>query len=303
MNRQKAMLLFGGGGGDTVRFIVFSDAHVIAEAADDTSYPSLVSPPMIYYTARKKMQIVASNINLINPDAVLFLGDTINYQDFEESFDMFMEYWNNIDPSIKKSISAGNHDYAYDASYDPVQYEMPLEDYTAYKLGYGDRTLTAGSKFNESFSVSNGNTSVRFINFDTNFNSEGQHSSVNTGYIPSAEINWIKSELLTCEDNVAFLFSHKGAMLGATSYLNETDRTAFENMLVEVSQAKPSLKLYYLYGHSHAPNLVQGYTKTGHFEAYNFSALVDYMSSQYYVFTVNRKGIVSIETLWANYNS
>jgi len=302
MNIGKRLLLLNNSGGDTIKFILLSDAHVIAEAADDPSYPNLTSPPMYFYTARKKLEIVKNKINEIEPDAVLFLGDAINYQGYEDSFDMFMQYWNAIDPNIPKSISAGNHDYAYNADYDTESHGMSLEEYTAYKLGYGDRTTIAGSKFNESFSVNSGSLSVRFINFDTNWDSNYRHSS-SGGYIPSDEIAWIRSVLASSTDDVVFLYSHRGASKGATSYLNATDREAFENMLVSVSQENPKPKIIYLYGHSHTPQLWQGYTNIGNFETYNCSALVDNASSQYYVFTVNKNGVVSIETLWANYNA
>lgn len=301
MNRRGKRLLFSGRGSETIRFVLFSDLHMIAEAADDPTYPSLSSPPMIYYTARKKLQILVNSVNNLMPDAVIFLGDAINYQDYENSFDMFMDYWSSIDSDIKKSISAGNHDYAYNADYDAETHGMSLENYTAYKLGYGDRTPVAGSKFNESFSVSGSSLSVRFINFDTNFTSNGEHSSTGTGYIPSDEISWMQSELMACNDNVAFIYSHKGASKSATSYLNDADRIALENMLGTVSQAKPGLKIYYLYGHSHIASIAHGYTPNGKFETYNCSALVDNLSSPYYMISVDRKGIRAIEALTASY--
>ena len=274
----------------TITFVVVSDSHLNSVAADDDSFPNLDSPPMFFYTARKKIEIVKNAVNNLKPDLVIHLGDTIHGPNSEDSFDMFMQYWSAINPNVKTSITAGNHDYYIDD-----ELGTSLHEYVADKLGYGNRQLTAGSKFNESYSISRGEFSVRFVNFDTNFDSNGQHS-INGGFIPNDEISWISSELLACEDDVAIVYTHRGGI-----YLNETDKNKFESMLASVALQKPLMKIIFMYGHTHVSLLTEGITKIGYFPTYNSSALVDNIMSEYYVFRVNKNGIKSVQTFLAKY--
>ena len=275
------------------KLTVFSDSHINTEAVDDETYPNLSSPPMYYYTARKKVEDVVGYVNENKPNVLLCLGDVIDGENWDSSFDMFMSYWDTVDISIKKAISAGNHDYYYKIPDDPVH------EYVAGKLGYGERAYVAGSKMQESFavyhSIHDRSFGVRFINLDTNITAEGTFNGVGS-YISTEVLNWIENELLNCPENLAFIFSHKGR-----NFLEEQSRIGLETTIANVLNGRPEMKIYRLYGHTHRPSIWKYNSDIGGFPIYNVSALVDNLESEFYTLYISEAGVHSIETHWAKY--
>lgn len=276
---------------ETMKVSVISDSHLNAIAADDESYPNLEGPPMFFYTARKKLADYVDFINDQKPDVSLHLGDVItgNGDGYVDSFSMFNSIWNTIDSEIKTSISAGNHDYPWlgDRS---LSHEI-----VAQSLGYGDNPMVAGSKMNESFTVTKGNVGVKFINFETNIYTNGVFNSVG-GYISTEMIDWIVGEVNNSQDNIIMLYCHK-----AKGYLEEQSRIALETALSQALTNKPQIKLYWLYGHSHVWQITEMTTDIGDIPMYNISAIVDNIASEFYTFNISEDGIESIDIHWASW--
>ena len=90
---------------------IVSDLHLNSAAVDDESFPNFSSPPMYFYTARKKLEQYVEHVNQQHPDVIINLGDIIDGINYRSSFDLFRQYWDMIDTNIKKSITEANHDY------------------------------------------------------------------------------------------------------------------------------------------------------------------------------------------------
>src|SRR5690554_4363700 len=114
---------------DLFRLSLVSDVHYNSEAVGNPSFPSLPNPPMFFYTAAQKMQKYVDFVNEQKPEIAICLGDCIDGENWEDSFNGFMGYWNNIDGQIPTLIAAGNHDY-----YSGIP--SPRHDYVSGKLGY-----------------------------------------------------------------------------------------------------------------------------------------------------------------------
>jgi len=270
-------------------FTVLSDTQWNSAAIDNVDFPNL-NNSVYYYTVQKKLKQVIEYTNQRKPDALLHLGDVTDGANYDASFDMFMADWNRIDPSVKKSLVTGNHDYfAVDMGYEDA-------DYVASKLGYGNNTLIAGSKFNDSFSVtSQSGLSARFIGFDSNLKIDGIPDAANPGWIQEYVSDWIKSELLACEEKIAVIYSHHNTATYADGY------AYFESALQDVRASRPDLKMYVMFGHTHVVNLTQTMAIGSKAPIINIPSLSYQLSGKYFTFTFNESGLKSIETFYATY--
>lgn len=275
------------------KFTFFSDTHIDVDAIDNESYPNLSSPPMYYYTIGKKLDDLIKHVNLHKPSLLIHLGDVINNANPTESFDYFMGRWQEIDSSIKTSITAGNHDYEQATN---NELGLSNHEYVATKLGYSDKPYVAGSKMSDSFSIYHSDEfGVRFISIDSNMTELGGFSS-SGGYLSNELLSWVETELLNNPEKIAFIYSHKGR-----DYLHEQSRINLETMIANVLIQRPDMKIYRIYGHTHRPALFEYTSEIGGFPIYNCSALVDNLESEFYTFYLSEAGIHSIETHWAKY--
>lgn len=268
---------------------IVSDLHINPVAVDDESFPNFSNPPMYFYTIGQKLEQYVNHVNQQQPDTIINLGDIIDGINYGSSFDLFRQYWDMIDPTIKKSISAGNHDYQR------ISGGYLSHDYVAEKLGYSNRPIIAGSKMNESFSVYKDDLGVRFINFDSNMTETGSFSSAGS-YLSDVLIAWIKTELLNSDEQIALLYSHRGM-----GFIEQQSWENLQTMLLEVSDIKPELKMYLFYGHSHVADIKEYRTPISNTPIYNITALVDNIESEFYTFNISENGIQSIDTHWAKY--
>ena len=107
-----------------------------------------------------------------------------------------MGKWNEI--TVPKELTVGNHDM--DGGKAAVA-NTELADL----LGYGDRPIIAGSKFNQSFYLENAYNKVKIISFDTNIDENG-HLPITIQPCKKPIRDWIKSEILNSETNNVLLF-------------------------------------------------------------------------------------------------
>lgn len=266
--------------------IVFgTDSHIKAPVDGKPDAEGAVGGTRFYYTAGQKMQKFVDDVNQIKPDLVFFGGDMIEELG-EGSEQLFMEKWNQIDPNIRKELTIGNHDLAW-------QPEL-ANTYIADVFGYGERQIIAGSKFNQSFTLSNGDNSVKIISVDTNINENGEHEVVTAQYLKEPVRNWVKSELMTSEQENVIILSH-GGMEDDKFHFNEADAIAFKEMIDDVLSERPTLKIYSFFGHNHNPNMGIRHRYDNPIISYSIPPIVDFDIGKYVVITFSEKDGISLE--------
>lgn len=273
---------------------IITDMHVILAANNDPEWPPIGRRQM--HTPLTKIQKFVDHTNSLEgleiPGAVLNLGDVINGDGddgYDASFDSFMDIWNNINPSIRKSITAGNHDYSNKIP--SMVGSLTKHEYVATKLGYGDRPPIANDKMNETFSVSHPVVNIRFIGFDTNQNASGDHV-INGGYLSEDVLSWMKSSVLDNPENIIVFYTHRYRPL-----MDEAECLKFENMLAELKLERPGLITYLFFGHSHPIHWQMNPTTVGDTSTYNFPAIVDNFTAYSVDVYFNENGIVQLKEL------
>lgn len=273
-----------------------SDMHVVAEADDDPSYPPLGN--RLLWTPMTKIRkfVAHSNTTLNPPNMVICLGDIINGDNdpgYDDSFDMYMREWNNLKPSIPKALTAGNHDYSM--TIPAIVDGLTKHEYVATKLGYGERPLTGGSKFNETFVVEHPTVNVRFLNFDTNKREDGSWSP-DGGFMHATQLDWIYNELITSAEDVIVMFTHRFRTL-----MPEPECLKIEQLVKNAMDLKPKLKISLFFGHSHIYESQERTPVIGRMRQFNIPAIVDNLTAKSTDIYIGKNGVVSFEDLRWSY--
>lgn len=248
-----------------------TDAHVVAEVDGKPNAEGAKAGNRYYYTASQKLQNFINDINAAKPDLVYFGGDSVDEWE-SESVNLFLSKWNQIDPMIRKELTIGNHDLAWT----PTLANSEI----AQSLGYGNKPIIAGSKFNQSFTLSNGYNSVKIISVDTNMNETGTHQVITAQTVKETVRNWVKSELLNSGVNDVLIFSH-GGMEDDMYHFNETDGLAFKEMITNVLAQRPLLKIYSIFGHNHNPVMTEYKRYDNPITSYSVPPIVDFETGKY----------------------
>ncbi len=184
------------------------------------------------------------------PDLVLGLGDfvgechTANWYTFLHGTDG-KEGWNDIQ-SVKE-LTIGNHELN-DGSYADV----------VAAIGYEQRPVVAGSRFNRSFPVIADSMAARILMVDTNIGAEG-HLSTDTGFLQPDALEWLEGEMRACPEEIVILCSHHGPQHWKTSRSGQTGPTLFDpkdaealaSIVRKVAAIRPRFRVYNLFGHVH----------------------------------------------------
>lgn len=256
-----------------------SDSHVKASVDGDPGAEGSQGATRKYYTAGQKLQNFVDDVNRINPDLVFFGGDMVNGTEIE-SKELFMSKWSQLDPIIRKELTIGNHDLPYLRTNDISD----IED----TFGYGERSKIAGSKFNQSFVLSNQTNSVKVIIVDTNIDEDGTHYNMTEQKLKKPVRDWVESELLNSEQNHVILLSHAGVE-DDYIHFNRDDAQAFKTMVENTLQQKPELKIYNIYGHRHQQSVYHDDRLGNMIESYSCPAIVDNEIGKYVEFTFSEE--------------
>lgn len=240
-------------GGETVKIAWITDTHIVASVDGKPGEFGAVSElpdnssvgKRYYYTAGDKLRNYVDKVNEIKPNLAIHTGDAID-REGQDSFDLFMSIWNGIDPQIKKEFIAGNHDFAGGFTYEEMKSDLGLVE------------ENAGSIFNKSYVINEGENFVRIITYDTNINDTGNHVNQTQGKVSSQIVNWVKSELLNSNEDIAILFAHHGIHSNNT-YFRQGDAIDFRNMVYDVLDEKPQMTIHNIFGHFHGNALLTTY--------------------------------------------
>lgn len=270
-----------------------SDSHVKHEVDGDESAEGAVAIGRYYYTAGQKLQNFVDDVNINRPDLVYVSGDMLEVW-HPNSADIFMDKWTQIDPSIKKELTLGNHDLAGA----PELANTTIAD----KFGYGNRPVVAGSKFNQSFYISNIDKSVKIISVDTNINDNGNHTVITAQLLKEPIRNWIKAELLNSTSEKVIICSH-GGMADNSAHFNADDQLAFKLMIDEVAGQRPELEMYSIFGHNHRTTISEYATLGENIKCYSMPPAVNGLIGKYAVVIIANDGLsFEIKDLTYPYN-
>ncbi|HZK26030.1 MAG TPA: metallophosphoesterase, partial [Thermoclostridium sp.] len=231
------------------RTLIVTDIHMKAFFdTEDGSETGAVNTPLnrYYYTSPDLMRQFVDKVNEIKPNLVLCLGDMC---DNPEWFDEWNVIWGGINPSIRKELIPGNHD---------------LDNLTFAELvtatGMDGKSVTAGSPFNQIIELGD---DVLYILTDTTFDTSDNHTS-NYQYMRmhTSTPAWIQNILETCIQTNIIIAGHSVPSLNAISSdkYNLAQATLLKNMVSGVVAARPELKIEWMCGHHHVPNIVRNST-------------------------------------------
>lgn len=253
-------------GSNPLKIFFAADAHIRADVDGNPNATGAIGGTRYFYTAGQKMQNFVDDVNKSYPDLVYFGGDMIEEWENVGSADLFMQKWNQINSGIRKELTVGNHDLAWSPSL--ANTDM------ATKYGYGSRPIVAGSKYNQSFVLTNGKNTLRIIAVDTNIDENGNHQVVTAQTLKQPIRDWLESELLNSPEKNIVIFSHAG-MEDDLYHFNETDAQAFKTMVDRVISQRPELKIYNIYGHRHQPDIVSDDRLGSSVKSYSIPAVVE----------------------------
>lgn len=262
-----------------LKIMFATDSHVKAPVDGNSEAIGAIGGTRFFYTAGQKLQKFVDDVNDKKPDLVFCGGDMIEELN-EGSEELFMTKWNQINSSIRKELTVGNHDLAWSPEL--------TNTYIADAFGYGDRPIIAGSKFNQSFILSNGDNALKIISIDTNINENGEHKVVTAQMLKQPIRDWIESELLNSTEENIILFSHAG-MEDDLYHFNADDAQDFKAMIDDIVLKRPELKVYSIYGHRHQTNVRSDNRLGESVKSYSIPAVVDTKIGKYVEITFYEK--------------
>lgn len=216
------------------RVFIVNDLHFRAGTDGNPDAPGAIqeSNDRYYYSTPNNLRDFVSIVNQEKPDLVLALGDMC---DTPEDFALFNQIWSQIDSSIRKEVTIGNHDF------DDLDYNQLVNT-----LGYVGRQEVAGSVFNQSFQLDNNN---RIIILDASYDPQDKHGDHwNNIRIHSNAVDWLENELRNSQEDNVFIGTH---VAPHHIYFNATQSSQIKNMIDDVLSDKPKLNISWLFGHDH----------------------------------------------------
>ncbi len=209
-----------------------TDIHIVDELTDLPDAPDAIRGERHYYAAVRKLSQAVDWINAEQPDLAVCTGDVI---DRPQSLKSFVSEWDRID--VPKAFILGNHDL--EAGYEAIESQ----------LGHADYPLIAGSRFNQSRRLSNGSVHARLILLDTYVEEDGTHRYDSCeGTITEAAMEWLREQMLQCEEQIILLFAHNG-IWGPDEYFDQEAVSAFAKIVDQAVQRGKSF--IHLAGHDH----------------------------------------------------
>lgn len=263
---------------NALKFYWTTDLHTKASVDKDPNATGATNGNNRYfYASMNKFKQMITEANSKPLEAFIITGDM--FED-ERDFNFFMTEWNEIDASMRKELTIGNHDMVGGAS---------AYDDCVTGFGYDARTEIAGSKFNQSFSLSNGLVSARVLIVDSNFDENGNHAISTTGRFTQAELDWLESEMQNATEEVILLMTHHAPHNydeAGHFYFDQTSAFSIRDIVDNLKVSQPEKVVHCLAGHFHQTE-VKPYTNLGNnFKGYLGEALTLYEESDYMVVNV-----------------
>ena len=217
------------------KVFVINDLHFRANTDGDPDSDGAIHEGLnrYYYASPNLMRSFVDKVNEEKPDLVLALGDLC---DQPSDWPLFNDIWNDIDPTIPKYVTIGNHDL------DVETYEQLLPI-----LGYDNEIENGGSKFNQTYKL---NDNHRIVMIDTTFDDNDDHGNHSTGVRMHSDcLPWLENILLNSEESNILIFQHVGVQ--RPFHYHEGQREEYRQMINNVLSIRPNLKIESFFGHHH----------------------------------------------------
>lgn len=235
--------------GKPVNLLWVTDSHLstaVDNKPDDIN--AVDSMDRYIFDGTRRLSHFVNYANAKNPDFAVHTGDLMHHHLGEnvESLTQAVSVLNGL--TVDYAANVGNHEFT-NMSHDTV----------TDILGYQSKPKIVGSKLNESFVVDNGEigedkNAIKVIMLDTNI-SNGVDIALTNGKASVELIAWLKSELLSCEQTVAVVCSHHG-FINNYNFESSDGNSIREAVNQAISENNALIKVYNLYGHTHAKFVV-----------------------------------------------
>lgn len=244
-----------------------SDVHMNSVAVASPETPTIAGPRYLH-TSKQALNQYVDYVNDNVFDLAVCTGDLV---EDEDGMVDFMEHWVNIKSSVRSELVIGNHEISLGKAA------------LATGLGYGDSAEIAGSKFNQSFEITENGVSALILMVDSS--QYDPLRSAYTGYCPEDVRTWIAGVLAASTTTNVLLFMHHSPK----QYDFETvdgpvfdpdDAIALDAVFQADLVTNPTRKIKVFAGHDHGYGDVIEKTKAGFGEEWdcyiNRKAIVDY---------------------------
>lgn len=218
---------------EPLKIFIVNDLHFKAGTdSDPNSSGATNGTDRYYYASPNNLRDFVSIVNTEKPDLVLALGDML---DEPHDLLLFNQIWNQIDNSVRKEVTLGNHDF------DELTYTQLVDS-----LGYSSKIENGGSKFNQTYSL---NESVRLIMLDATFDDNDNHGNHYAQVrVHTDTLNWLDNVLATSPQNHFVIGTHVAPhQAQAGGYFN----FAQANQIRTILEKYPNKKTSWFYGHHH----------------------------------------------------
>jgi 3',5'-cyclic AMP phosphodiesterase CpdA len=263
--------------GDPLTIFWQTDLHLSALDGEHDD-PAAIRGALHLYSGTVKARRFVDEANIARPDLAVHTGDMVDTG--PTMFPTFMTEWARL--AVPSALTLGNHDL----------YGVTFAEATT-ALGRDPFPEVAGSRFNESFGVTNGNVAARILMVDTNRGDAGAAADT-TGRLQSDAIAWIEAEMDAASEDIVLLFSHHGphgfAGPGGVQF-SETDATAVAAAIQGVLDDRPAMRAHWLFGHAHGTQSVLRQQTLGvGIPGYRAAAIIDRNPGAYLVVRVTESG-------------
>lgn len=261
---------------NSLRLYWMTDIHLVDELTGRPDVPGAIWRERHYYASQDKLRQAVDIVNCEKPDYVICTGDVI---DKAQPLNSFMKEWNQIESP--KAFVIGNHDLNIGGE--------AFEE----QLGIADLPLIAGSRFNRSIPVNNGEVAARIIMLDTYIGEDGNRLyKTCEGTITSEAFEWLENEMISSPEKLILLFAHNG-IGGPEEYFERKAVERFMGLARRV--ADQGKTIIHLAGHHHVHPVAEIREMQPGFTFINGVAMICEETSKLHVIEIHAEGSYSLD--------
>lgn len=303
--------------GKPLKISWFTDLHLLDSSSSAASNEPLRHGVMNIAAATERLRAFVDHVNRRGADAALCTGDIIDSHqlwrarqaanasappastcggsgyDARTHLRRFASEWKRMRSDIAQLVTVGNHDVM----------AMPRRELASAITHVGTEPV-AGSPFNRSVAVSNGEVAARFILIDTSVGADAAQWCY-TGTVGSEVLEWIAAEASSAREPIVFLCMHHGPHKALASdplrgglqvpQFSAKAATALATLVESIPRRASSRRCVALFGHEHGVRGLQRFDNLGpRFPGYQCPCAVDYHVGKFAEITVQADGEFAI---------
>ena len=295
----------------------FTDLHLLDRSLSPAPNEPLRHGVMNIAAATERLRAFVDHVNRGGADAALCTGDIIDSHqlwrarqatnasvppvsacdgssyDARSHLRRFASEWKRMRSDVAQLVTVGNHDVM----------AMPRRDLASAIAPVGTEPV-AGSPFNRSVAVSNGEVAARFILIDTSVGADAAQWCY-TGTVGNEVLGWIAAEASSAREPIVFLCMHHGPHKALAPDPLRGDRqvpqfsakaaTALAKLVESMPRRASSQRCVALFGHEHGAHGLQRFDNLDpRFPGYRCPCAVDYRVGKFAEITVQADGEFAI---------